>query len=204
MRIQKKVVDAVNDAVNNKLQAQYRELEVRLFMQQRRIMIASICSMFLAVLINELCAAGDYRSDLPSIEEQLELDSSDRPARQCTSGLALPLKLAALGNSITLVVLVSLKFKTQCQARSIHTKIKGGNFSSSRLRRGLSMRLGFLGVSLGEAWYYFLFAAKVVLMAVHAPPMMERDFRLEVMGVLLYYRLESVACAIAMPRVSEV
>lgn len=56
---------------SNKMQMDYRECEKSLFRQQTRIMVVSVVSLLLAVVINETCASGDYRTEMPSLEEQV-------------------------------------------------------------------------------------------------------------------------------------
>ena len=48
-------------AAQRKLETECRAYEKRVFALQKRIMIVAIFSMFLAVVINEACVAGDYK-----------------------------------------------------------------------------------------------------------------------------------------------
>ena len=127
------------DAALNKLQEGYRECERTLFKQQQRISLVSILSLLVAILINEQCAAGDYRIETPSLEEQLELESPDRQDRQCVSSLAMPLKLGSFALAVVLMALATMRFRTQQQANALRAAIKSRSQATNRhLTKGLA------------------------------------------------------------------
>ena len=49
-----------------------------------------------------------------------------------------------------------------------------------------------------------MFAGNLITAAVHTPPGLEKDFAVDMLGMRLYYRLESLACALLLPRFVEV
>ena len=188
------------DAVLNKLQENYRECERSLFAQQKRIVLISILSLFVAILINEQCAAGDYRTDAPLLEEQLELERPDRQDRECVSSLAMPLKLGSFALAALLIALATRRFRTQQQAHTLRVAIKSRSQTATKHLKGAALH----NAHVKSVWPYLYFLMELLMLAVHPPPLIEKDIGVDILGTRIFYRLESIACALMLPRTIEV
>jgi len=184
------------------MQDEYRGCEKSLYLQQRTISILAIVSLLVGVAINELCAAGDYRNTMPALEELLELEDTDRADRECLSPLELPLKIASSLLGISLVGLATIRFRTQSRAEYLRTAVKSHSVASEKQVKGLLDSLN--NARVRSCWHYLFFVIQVVMLAVHSPPFLVVDFNVQSMGMQTFYRLESVACALMLPRIIEV
>ena len=59
-------------------------------------------------------------------------------------------------------------------------------------------------MSISDLGFYMMFAGNLITAAVHTPPGLEMDFAVDMLGMRLYYRFESLACALLLPRFVEV
>jgi hypothetical protein len=184
------------------MQDEYRGCEKSLYLQQRTISILAIVSLLLGVAINELCAAGDYRNTMPPLEELLELEDTDRADRECLSPLELPLKIASSSLGISLVGLATIRFRTESRAEYLRTAVKSHSVASEKQVKGLLDSLN--NARVRSCWHYLFFVIQAVMLAVHSPPFLVVDFTVQSMGMQTFYRLESVACALMLPRIIEV
>ena len=184
------------------LQDEYRSCEKSLYLQQRTISILAIVSLLVGVAINELCATGDYRNTIPPLEELLELEDPDRADRECMSPLELPLKMASSALGIFLVGLATIRFRTESRAEYLRTAVKSHSVTSEKQVKGLLDSLNNARVQ--SCWHYLFFVIQVVMLAIHPPPFLVMDFNVKSLGMKIFYRLESIACALMLPRIIEV
>jgi hypothetical protein len=98
-----------------------RDCDKSLYQQQKRICIVAIFSLVVALAINESCAAGDYATIAPPLEELLELERPDRPDRKCESAFALPLKLGCSALAVYLAYLAINRFRTEIRGLTFFT-----------------------------------------------------------------------------------
>jgi len=187
-------VDLMED---NKIRGELREVERSIYGRQRVLAFMAIASIVIGVLINEICADGDYVEVRDPVNAAY-LDDPSRPPRECQDGRALLLKAAQSVLTLGLLVMIVLRFRLRVHQKRVVQRLKdrrvallrnkNSKASDPKIPRSMMVKLAFEGV----------------LCAVHTLPFLHIDIKNEALGRTLYYRSESLLCGFMFLRLYHV
>ena len=180
---------------HTKEQRQIRELTAMLKSRQTLLAVLAVLSLFLGVMINELCVAGDYIDRPLTAEEEKYMDSLSKNPRKCNKPIADFLKLVQSLMTAVIMGLVIVQYKLTTQKESSKESLlmkdrkqlaEGGKGTPKAFNLSIGSRLGLY--------------LELVINDVHTVPFLNYDCPLEMSGTTVYYRLESILCALMLLR----
>eukprot|EP00961_Rhodomonas_salina_P093393 1256876-Rhodomonas_salina.1 len=145
----------------------------------------AIISVLLGVVINELCVAGDYMQLPPSQEVLAAIETGN--GRKCNHSLGAYLKMGQSALTAILVYLVIRQWKLQVNLHA--TLQKQNNRKMQRKSKNRTPTRFFVKLFL-----------EIAVCLVHPVPYFNIDVKLGVLGQTMFYRLESIACAVMLLR----
>lgn len=171
-------------------------MEKRIFARQRLLAFMAIGSIGLGVVINEMCAGGDYREEPPDEAYKVFLEDPDRPPRDCTAGV-VPLKLGQSALTACLLIGIVVRFRLRVHQSHVIQRLKDQQVSFLKNRNSVAPGSVTAGMVL-------TLLAELLVCAVHTLPFFHMDFRNEALGRTLYYRSESLLCGFMFARLYHV
>ena len=91
----------------------------------------AICSLVLGVLVNEICAGGDYRETVDD-SYQAFLEDPNRPVRECGKPLVLPVKIGQSILTGCLLIMIIARFKLRFHQTQVIQRLKDRQVGLSR------------------------------------------------------------------------
>ena len=149
-------------------------------------------------MVNEICAATDYSDHLPSAAEQAWLDSASRPARRCNNSLAHIIKFSETIITLVIYAIIFNNFALEAQVLGVKKSIENRMCNISHLEGNNQRRYRFKWTSIA-----FLIV-QLFINLFHTFPFVYLDIRMEILGTKLYYRLESIMCALMFLRLYHI
>jgi hypothetical protein len=177
---------------NNADQRVIRAIAAKIIFWRGITACIALFSMFVAVAINELCTAGEYRGRGENQDEQEETKET-MPARPCANPkMGNGAKFLASFCTAALLSLILLQFHLTLRLKRAETHtllVLSPGASRQTSAWGLVSRRSLL-----------LLATQLFATAMHTVPYVRKDFRLEYLGNVSVYRFESVLCIVTFVR----
>ncbi|EKX44067.1 hypothetical protein GUITHDRAFT_109853 [Guillardia theta CCMP2712] len=185
----------------NELTTQDRELiqslERGVYRRQTWVVALSLLTLALGILINEVCVSPDYVTQFPS-EAELEAlargASNSAYARSCDWKYGNILKSLCSLSVICLLVAILIRFKQEIQLKQTKKRLQEKNIFHMF---GSHAREHLIKITKREL---FWLVAELGICMIHPFPFYKNDYEWNVLGRPLFYRFESIMCALMLVR----
>jgi len=190
-----KLAVAASMMSNNADQRVIRAIAAKIIFWRGIMAGIALFSMFVAVVINELCTAGEYR-DRDENQHTEEETQEKMPARPCANP-AMGNGAKYLGSLCTAVllslILIQFHLTLRLKRAETHTLLVSSGASRQSRGWGLVSRRSLL-----------LLLLQLLATGMHTVPGIAKDFRLQYLGNVSVYRFESVLCIVTFVRVYHI
>eukprot|EP00960_Hanusia_phi_P029221 747845-Hanusia_phi.AAC.6 len=149
------------------------------------------------IMVNEICAAPDYSNQLPSAAEQAWLDSK-RAARRCADNVAQIIKFSETIVTFIIYGIIFNNFLLDGQILRVKKDIEDRTCNISHLGTNKKRRYQFTWSSIA------LLIAQVIVNTFFTYPLVYADIPMDILGTRMYYRLESIMCALMFLRLYHI
>eukprot|EP00960_Hanusia_phi_P003832 112997-Hanusia_phi.AAC.1 len=174
-----------------------QSLERGVYRRQTWVVALSLLTLVLGVIINEVCVSPDYVTEFPTDAELAALArgaSDSAYARTCTWRYANMLKGACSLAVMCLLVAIVMRFKDETRLEQTKKRLQDKN-----LFHILGSQASFHFNKIPKRQVLRL-VAELGVCAIHPVPVYKNDYEWYVLGRPIFYRFESLMCALMLLR----